>query len=227
MQTITKKTDATLKTDVLAELNYDPSVKVTDIGVLVKDGTVTLNGYATNYGEKWEAVRAVKRVAGVLAIADDIEVKLPSSLQRNDGDIATAAAHQIDIGTSIPKGIVQATVRDGWITLEGNVEWWYQKNAAGQEVQHLAGVKGVSNLIEIAPKLKASELEANIRSAFGRSAMLDAKHIRVETAGNKVILRGDVRNYQEREEAERVAWAAPGVLTVTNHLEVKWPFFGE
>jgi osmotically-inducible protein OsmY len=227
MQTITKKTDATLKTDVLAELNYEPSVEVTDIGVLVKDGTVTLNGYATNYREKWEAVRAVKRVAGVLAIADDIEVKLPSSLQRNDGDIATAAAHQIDIGTSIPEGIVQATVRDGWITLEGNVEWWYQKNAAGQKVQHLAGVKGVSNFIEIAPKLKASELEANIRSAFGRSAMLDAKHIRVETAGNKVILRGDVRNYQEREEAERVAWAAPGVLTVVNHLEVKWPFFGE
>jgi osmotically-inducible protein OsmY len=227
MQTITKKTDATLKVDVLAELNYEPSVKVTDIGVLVKDGTVTLNGYATSYGEKWEAVRAVKRVAGVLAIADDIEVKLASSLQRNDGDIATAAAHQIDVGTSIPTGIVQATVRDGWITLEGNVEWWYQKNAAEQVVQHLAGVKGVSNFIEIAPKLKASELETNIQSAFKRSAVLDAKHIRVETAGNKVILRGDVRNYQEREEAERVAWAAPGVLTVANHLEVKWPFFGE
>lgn len=227
MQTITKKTDATLKIDVLAELNYEPSVKVTDIGVLVKDGTVTLNGYATSYGEKWEAVRAVKRVAGVLAIADDIEVKLPSSLQHNDGDIATAAAHQIDIGTLIPTGIVQATVRDGWITLEGNVEWWYQKNAAGQVVQHLAGVKGVSNFIEIAPKLNAAELETNIQSAFKRSAVLDAKHIRVETAGNKVILRGDVRNYQEREEAERVAWAAPGVLTVANHLEVKWPFFGE
>ncbi len=227
MQTITKKTDATLKVDVLAELNYEPSVKVTDIGVLVKDGTVTLNGYATSYGEKWEAVRAVKRVAGVLAIADDIEVKLASSLQHNDGDIATAVIHQIDIGTSIPEGIVQATVRDGWITLEGNVEWWYQKNAAGQVVQHLAGVKGVSNFIEIAPKLKAAELETNIQSAFKRSAVLDAKHIRVETAGNKVILRGDVRNYQEREEAERVAWAAPGVLTVANHLEVKWPFFGE
>jgi osmotically-inducible protein OsmY len=227
MQTITKKTDATLKIDVLAELKYDPSVKVTDIGVLVKDGTVTLNGYATSYGEKWEAVRAVKRVTGVKAIADDIEVKLPSSLQHNDGDIATAAAHQIDMSTSIPEGIVQATVRDGWITLEGNVEWWYQKNAAGQIVQHLAGVKGVSNFIEIAPKLNAAELETNIQSAFKRSAVLDAKHIRVETAGNKVILRGDVRNYQEREEAERVAWAAPGVLTVANHLEVKWPFFGE
>jgi BON domain len=117
MQTITKKTDATLKIDVLAELKYEPSVKVTDIGVLVKDGTVTLNGYATSYGEKWEAVRAVKRVTGVKAIADDIEVKLPSSLQHNDGDIATAAAHQIDMSTSIPEGIVQATVRDGWITL--------------------------------------------------------------------------------------------------------------
>jgi osmotically-inducible protein OsmY len=151
MQTITKKTDATLKTDVLAELNYEPSVTVTDIGVLVKDGTVTLNGYATNYREKWEAVRAVKRVA----------------------------------------------------------------------------VKGVSNFIEIVPKLKAAEIETNIQSAFKRSAMLDAKHIRVETAGNKVILRGDVRNYEEREEAERVAWAAPGVLSVANHLEVKWPFFGE
>ncbi|AFY92413.1 BON domain-containing protein [Chamaesiphon minutus] len=227
MQTITKKTDATLKIDVLAELKYEPSVEVTDIGVLVKDGTVTLNGYATSYGEKWEAVRAVKRVAGVIAIADDIEVKLAGSLQRTDGDIATAAAHQIDIGTSIPTGIVQATVRDGWITLEGNVEWWYQKNAAGQVVQHLVGVKGVSNFIEIAPTLNAAELETNIQAAFKRSAVVDAKHIRVETSGNKVILRGDVRNYQEREEAERVAWAAPGVLTVANHLEVKWPFFGE
>jgi osmotically-inducible protein OsmY len=227
MQTITKKTDATLKTDVLAELNYEPSVKVTDIGVLVKDGTVTLNGYATSYGEKWEAVRAVKRVAGVLAIADDIEVKLPSSLKCDDGDIATAAAHQIEVGTSIPAGIVQVTVRNGWITLEGCVEWQYQKDAARQVVQPLEGVKGVANVIEIAPKLKASELETNIQSAVGRNAVLDAKYIRVETEGNKVILRGDVRNYQEREEAERVAWAAPGVLSVANHLEVKWPYFGE
>jgi len=222
MQTITKKTDATLKIDVLAELNYEPSVKVTDIGVLVKDGTVTLNGYATSYGEKWEAVRAVKRVAGVLAIADDIEVKLASSLQRNDGDIATAAAHQIDIGTSIPTGIVQATVRDGWITLEGNVEWWYQKNAAGQVVQHLAGVKGVSNFIEIAPKLNAAELETNIQSAFKRSAVVDANKIRVETNGGNVELSGNVRNLAEREEAERAAWAAPGVFSVDNQLTVKW-----
>jgi len=217
-----KKSDAELKSDVLAELEYEPSVKVTDIGILVKDGAVTLNGYATNYGEKWDAVRAAKRVAGVNAIADDIEVKLPSSLKRTDGDIASAAARQIDWSTTIPTGTVKVTVREGWITLEGEVEWWYQKSSAEDAVRYLAGVKGVTNLVIIKPKVAVAGVENAITSAFERSALLDAKKIQVETSGTAVTLRGKVRNYAERDEAERAAWNAPGVSSVDNRLKVAW-----
>jgi len=227
MKSNIKKSDTELKNDVLAELKYEPSVKVTDIGVLVKDGAVTLNGYATSYGEKWDAVRAAKRVAGVNAIADDIEVKLPYSLQRTDGDIAAAAARQIDWSTTIPTGTVKVTVREGWITLEGEVEWWYQKTSAESAVQYLAGVKGVTNLITIKPKLAPAGVENAIKSAFERSALLDAKKIQVETSGNKVVLRGKVRNHAERDEAERAAWAAPGVFSVDNQLKVAWSWGGE
>lgn len=219
---IIDKTDTELKTDVLSELTYEPGVKDTDIGVLVQDGTVTLNGYATSYIEKGEAVRAAKRVAGVKAIADDIEVKLPGSQHRTDGDIAAAAASQIDWSTTIPVGTVAITVREGWVTLEGEVESWHQKKAAGNIVQQLLGVKRVSNLITVKPQLTATIVETAIQAAFKRNALLDANKIHVETSANKVILRGDVRNFAELEEAERVAWAAPGVFLVDNQLTVKW-----
>lgn len=222
MNSTIEKTDAELKTDVLSELKYEPSVKITDIGVLVKDGTVTLNGYATSYVEKGEAVRAVKRIAGVKAIADDIEVNLPGSLHRTDGDIAAAAASQIDWSTTIPLGTIDITVREGWITLEGEVEWWQQKIAAGNVVHYLSGVKGMSNLISLKPKLTTTEVEKAIESAFKRNALLDANKVHVETSGNEVILRGNVRNFTELEEAERVAWAAPGVFSVDNQITVKW-----
>jgi osmotically-inducible protein OsmY len=225
MKNMVEKTDSELKTDVLSELKYEPSVTVTDVGFLVKDGTVTLNGYATSYFEKQEAVRAVKRISGVKAIADDIEVKLPGSLHRTDGDIATAATSQIEWLTTIPTETVGVTVSKGWITLDGEVEWWYQKNAAAQVVQHLAGVKGVSNMISIKPRLTAAEVQTDIKSAFERNALLDANKVQVEISGSNVILRGKVRNYAEQEEAERVAWAAPGVLSVANHLTVKWSHF--
>lgn len=222
-----EKTDADLKIDVLSELEYEPSVQIADIGILVKDGTVTLNGYATSYNERWEAVRAVKRVAGVKAIADDIQVKLPDSLRRTDGDIATAAANQIDWSTTILPGTVKVTVRDGWVVLEGEVEWLYLKNTVGKLVQHLSGVKGLSNLITIKPTLTVTEVESAIKSAFKRNALLDAHSILVETSGNKVILQGKVRNYLELEEAERVAWAVPGVFSVDNQLTVDWSSFRE
>jgi len=218
----TDKTDSELKMDVLAELKYEPSVKFTDIGILVKHGVVTLNGFATSFAEKWHAVRAAKRVKGIKAIADDIEVKLPDSWARNDGDIADAVANQIDWSTTIPSGAVKVVVRDGWITLDGEVEWWYQKNGAEDVVRYLAGVKGVKNRITIKTLIAPSDVQASISAAFGRSALLDSKKITVETAGSTVTLRGTARNHAEKDEAERVAWAAPGVTTVNNDIKLAW-----
>ncbi|PZO36137.1 MAG: hypothetical protein DCF19_22160 [Pseudanabaena frigida] len=217
-----QKTDTDLKTDVLAELQYEPSIKVTDIGVLVKDGTVTLNGYATSSNEKWQAVQATRRVSGVKAIADDIVIKLPNSSLHTDGDIATAAAHHIDWFTSIPRGTIKVTVSDAWITLEGEVEWQYLKSSAENFLYNLSGVKGVSNLIAVKSRLKATDITSDIRDAFKRNALLDANKIRVETTGNNVTLHGKVRNYAELDEAERVAWRAPGVHSVDNQLKVEW-----
>jgi osmotically-inducible protein OsmY len=222
MKTTLGKSDAEIKSDVLAELKYQPRVKVTDIGVLVKDGTVTLNGFATSYAEKWEAVSAAKRVAGVTAIADDITVKLWDSFIRTDSDIAASAGHQIKGITCIPPGKVQVTVSDGWITLNGELEWWFEKDEAERTVRSLAGVKGVSNLIKIKPKLSSSEIVSEIKSAFDRNSQLYDCAIEVEASGGKVTLRGTVYNYSEREEAARVAWAAAGVLSVDDRLEIDW-----
>jgi osmotically-inducible protein OsmY len=218
------KTDTEIKTDVLSELRYDPSLKVTDIGVLVKDGTVTLNGYTTSFDKKLAAVHAVKRVAGVVAIADDIELKIPDINYRTDGEIAATAAHEIAWSTTIPKGTVEITVRNGWVILEGEMELWFQKNAAADLVKQMAGVKGVTNSISISSKVTKKEVETDIKSAFKRSAMLDAQHIRVETSGNNVTLHGQVRNYSEYDEAERVAWSEAGVSSVDNRLQVNWMF---
>ncbi|MDR3691787.1 MAG: BON domain-containing protein [Fimbriimonas sp.] len=214
--------DADLKDDILSELKYEPGVKTSDIGVLVKGGTVTLNGYTSTYWEKANAIRAAKRVTGVHSIADAIQVRLPGSMTRNDGDIAASAGHQIKLSPAVPDDAVKVTVRDGWITLEGDVEWWNQKNAAEQAVHYLMGVKGVSNLIAIKPKLSAVTIESDIHAAFRRNSMLDADKVTVETSGNTVTLSGKVRTIAEREEADRVAWAAPGVVLVINELTVLW-----
>ena len=224
MNSTKDRSDMEIKTDVLAELEYEPSVKVSDLGVLVKAGAVTLNGFVTNYGEKWDAVRATKRVAGVTAIADDIEVKLADSLHRTDGDIAVAAVNQLAWATTMPKGTIEVTVREGRITLEGEVDWWYQKNAAEQAVQLVAGVKAVTNSITIKPKAATTDVTTAIRAAFERHALLDAATIQIDSVGSKVTLRGKVRSYAEREEAERAAWAATGVTSVDNLLKVEWSF---
>jgi len=221
------KTDTEIKTDVLSELKYDPSLKVTEIGVLVKDGTVTLNGYATSFDEKLAAVHAVKRVAGVVAIADDIELHIPDANHRTDGEIAAAAAHKIEWATTIPKGTVEIVVRNGWIILEGEVEWWYQKNAAETVVRSISGVHGVSSSISIKPTDKIAAVGMGIEAAIERNAMLDASKIRIEIVGSKVILHGTVRTLAQREEAERIAWAAQGVFSVEDHLAVKWYTSGD
>ncbi len=222
MLNVLDKTDTEIKTDVLSELKYDSSLKVTEIGVLVTDGTVTLTGYTTSFDEKLAAVHAVKRVAGVVAIADDIELHIPDANHRTDGEIAAAAAHKLAWATTIPAGTVQITVRNGWIILEGEVEWWYQKNAAETVMRSISGVHGVSSSIRVQPTDKIPAVGMDIEAAIDRNAMLDASKIRVEIVGSKVILHGTVRTLAQREEAERIAWAAQGVFSVEDHLAVKW-----
>jgi osmotically-inducible protein OsmY len=222
MNITTERTDIQIKDDVLSELKYEPSIRSTDIGVLVQGGIVTLKGFVSSYGERWEAFRVAQRVTSVAAITNDIVVNLPESSHRMDGDIAQIAAKQIEWFLSTPTGAVGVTVKDGWLTLDGEVEWDYQRKAAQNFVQHLLGVKGVSNLIIVKPSLTVTGIETDIKSAFQRSALLDAHQIHVEISDNKVILQGKVRNYGEREEAERVAWAAPGVLSVENQITMQW-----
>jgi osmotically-inducible protein OsmY len=221
-QTMMTRNDADIKNDVLAELKYEPSVQVTDIGVLVNEGVVTLNGFATSFSERWAAVAAAKRVAGVQAVADDIQVKLLASPIHTDGDVAGAAMHQLNWCSLVPIGSTRVTVREGLVTLEGEVAYWYQKNAAENVVQSMPGVTGVLNMLTIKPTLQPSEISQAIRSSFERSALLDAEKITVVAVGTKVILTGRARNLTEREEAERAAWSAPGVTAVDNKITVEW-----
>lgn len=225
MLTTEDQTDTTLKMDVLAELQFEPSVRITEVGVLVKDGVVTLTGFAPSHGEKQNVLRAVRRVRGVVAIADDIVVTLPELGQHSDSHIAAAAANRINWSTEIPSGAVFVTVRDGRITLEGVLEWGYQKHAAESVIQNLAGVTGVSNEIRIEPTAVQEDLEQALTSAIQRNAILEDADIQVQASGSVVVLTGKVRNHSELEEAVRVAWAAPGVHTVDNQLKVHW-FWG-
>jgi len=225
LTTTPTRTDTELKMDVLAQLQFEPSIRITDIGVLVKDGVVTLNGVALNHSEKIAAVQATKRVAGVLAIADEIEVNLADFDHHSDSDLAAAAANRIAWNTLISPGSVQVTVHEGQLLLEGELEWGYQKHAAEQAVQHLAGVRRISNFITIRPMLSAGAIDTSLRAAILRNAQLDATAIQVETTDRSVRLSGKVRSHAEWEEADRLAWAAPGVLAVDNQLKVEW-FWG-
>jgi osmotically-inducible protein OsmY len=216
------KTDTELQDDILSELSYEPSVNVTDIGALVENGTVTLNGCATSYIEKWAAVNTVKRVNGVQAIIDEIEVNIPDAYYRTDEDITQAVLDRIAWSTIIPSDVVEVIVNDGWVSLAGEVEWWYQLNAAVDLVQQIMGVTGVSNGISVQSKAVKMAIEQDINLALKRSAIVDVDRIQVESENNKVVLRGDVRSFAARDEAERIAWSEPGVYSVDNHLGVNW-----
>ena len=213
-------TDLELKKSVEAELNWEPSVNAAEIGVAVKDGVVTLTGRVGSYWEKVAAENAAARVAGVRAVANELEIHLPSSNERTDEDIAQAAVNRLEWSVSVPKDRIKVKVSKGWLTLEGTVDWQYQKTAAEEAVRNLAGVKGVLNHIEVKPQVSKTEVKSAIEAALKRSAEVDAKRITVETDGDKVILRGTVRSWFEREEAERAAWRAPGVRSVDNRITI-------
>jgi osmotically-inducible protein OsmY len=212
-------TDEEIQKDVLAELKWDAQVQPNEIGVSVKDGVVTLTGWVDSYLKKWAAEDAAHRVGGVKAVANDIEVKLFS--ERTDTDIAKAAVHALQWDASVPADKIQVTVSKGWVTLKGEVNWNFEKQDAERVVRRLTGVKGVSNLITLKPSTTPSELKKRIEDALVRNAKVDANKITVEVQGSKAILKGAVRAWVEKEEAERVAWLAPGVTSVENRITVE------
>lgn len=218
----TMKPDNNIKRDVEDELRWEPNVDPTDIAVAVKNGVVTLTGFVRSYAEKFTAERAVKRVAEVVGVANDLEVRLPQTDERPDPEIAREVVANLKIWLPSSWEHIKAVVKNGWVTLEGEVEWNYQRDYAERAVRWIKGVKGVSNLIRLQPRVepKPVEIKQKIEEAFRRSALVDANRITVETHGGDVVLRGTVRSWAEREEAERAAWLAPGVTRVDNRIAV-------
>jgi osmotically-inducible protein OsmY len=213
------KSDEELRRDVLAELEYDPSLDARKIGVAVEDGIVTLTGEVSSFAEKWNAERAAERVEGVRGIVNKIEVKIVGDY--SDTDIAREAADALRWNLMVPPGKVIPKVENGYITLTGEVNFDFQRRAAEKAVRYIPGVKGVINLITIKPKVEPKEIKEKIEEALKRMATVDAENIQVEVQGSEIVLRGTVRSWAERHEAEKAAWSAPGVTSVKNYITVR------
>ena len=217
------KTDSDLQRDVLAELTWEPSVQAQHIGVSVKDGVVTLSGDVPTYAEKFATENAAKRVAGVRAIAEELKVNLFEAHQRNDSDIAQSAMNTLDWNVSVPKGKVKVVVDNGWITLSGDVDWNFQREAAKDAIRHLMGVKNVTNLIKLnVQSVSTSDVRARIETALKRNMVKDAEGITIEADNGKVKLHGKVHSWEEHDDAGSAAWSTIGVSSVENDLVVAY-----
>lgn len=215
--------DLQLQKMVIDELEFEPSVKAAHIGVSARDGVVTLSGHVESYAEKFAAERAARRIKGVKAIAQELEVQLPFEHKTADDEIAARAVHLLDWDVAIPRGRISVKVEHGIVTLNGAVDWAYQRAEAEYDVRKLTGVKGVINDIMIVPRADIEDVRAKIRAALERNAELEANNITVSVADGKVTLGGKVKAWTEREAAERAAWSVAGVRQIEDHIELVRP----
>jgi osmotically-inducible protein OsmY len=215
------KTDHELQLEVLDELAWDPSIHAAHIGVTTREGVVTLSGHVASYAEKLAAEKAARRVDGVRAVAEEVEVRVPSSARRDDADIARAALDALQWSVNVPDDQLRLVVENGWIKLDGEVDWRYQAEAAANSVRYLTGVRGVTNNVRVRPRVHAQDVRQAITAALKRSAEVEARQIAVETADGRVTLRGRVHSWKERDAAERAAWSAAGVVAVDDRLTVE------
>lgn len=214
------RTDNQIKQDILDELSFQPNIDETQIGVIVEDGVVTLTGIVNDFYKKVTSEKIAKRIKGVKAVAEDIEVKYGTAYKITDKEIAKSIVHAFEWNTAIPEDKILIEIRNGWVTLSGEVEFWYQKDAARSVIVNMLGVKGITNNINIKPIIKPYEIQNNITNAFKRHAGIDANNIIVDLDGNTVTLSGKINSISQKEEANKMAYNTSGVLNVINNLEV-------